>query len=365
MECFAKQKYNIKDFDSLKTLNIKKPDEVFYQMGKKRFDETAKPIDGLGEFEDAVSRICSIQRKDDITINKKALLIMCSDNGIVEEGVSQSTSEVTFKVAKNMLREKSSAALMAKNNNIDCFVVDIGIDSDEEPDGIINRKVRKGSRNFLKESAMTKEETLDAICVGIDMVMKLFEEGYNIIAVGEMGIGNTTTSSAICASLLGCDAEAVTGRGAGLDDEKLKKKINVIKEAVNKYDLTHCDVFEVLSTVGGYDIASLAGICIGGALLGIPIVLDGIITQTAAYVALRINGNVKDYLFASHIGKEPASRLLLSAIGLKGVIDANMALGEGCGAIMYLSLLEDALCVYKNASKFDELEMEEYERFDK
>ena len=365
MKCFAKRKNDIASLVFPEKINIRKPNEIIKKLINNNFDSIAKPIDGMGEFENIIARIGSIQESTDINIDKKALLVMCSDNGIVEEGVTQSPSDVTLKVAQNILRGKSSAAVMAKKNNIDVFVVDMGINSNEEPDGIINRKIRKGTRNFHKDKAMTAEETLLAINVGIETVKEMSEKGYKIIALGEMGIGNTTTSSAVCASLFDVNVKDVTGRGAGLDDEKLKKKISVIEEAVAKYDLKHADVLDVLSSAGGYDIAALVGACIGGAVYEIPIVLDGVITQTAGYAAARLYPEVRDYLFASHAGKEPSSELLLNALKITPVIKANMALGEGTGAVMFLSLLDDALCVYKNAAKFDELKMKEYERFEK
>ena len=365
MECFAKQKFDIASSLFHKKIDIRKPDGIIKKVIKNNFDSIAKPIDGMGEFEDIIARIGSIQGSTDIVIDKKALLVMCSDNGIVAEGVTQSSSDVTLKVAKNILRGRSSVAVMAAKNNIDCFVYDMGIDSPEEPDGIVNRKIRKGSRDFLKSQAMKEEETLKAVNTGIEAVKELSEKDYKMIALGEMGIGNTTTSSAICASLFDVNVKDVTGRGAGLDDEKLLRKIEVIEEAIKKYDLKHADVFEVLKTVGGYDIAALVGVCLGGAIYEIPVVMDGVITQTAGYVATRFFPEVRDYLFASHKGKEPASELLLNALKLKAVIGADMALGEGTGAVMFLALLDNALCVYKNAAKFDELKMKEYERFEK
>ena len=362
MQCLEKQKLNSIDIEFLSNLKANKPDENAYRQVKEIIDKIAKPLDGLGVFEDSIARIASIKGSTDVSIKKRALVIMSSDNGIVDEGVSQSGKEVTLKVVKNILREKSSAAVMAKEISADCFVYDVGIDSDEKVVGLIDKKIRRSSRNFLLEEAMTEKEMLDAILVGINAAYELQEKGYELIALGEMGIGNTTTSSAICAALLHLEGKKVAGRGAGLSDEGLNKKIRLIDEAIHKYDLNNADAFTVLQSVGGYDIASLTGVCIGGALYGIPIVLDGVITQASALLACKINPTVKEYLFASHKGKETASSLILDELGLNAVIDANMALGEGTGALMYISLLDIALCVYNNAARFDDLEMDEYER---
>ena len=360
MECLKKQESNKAFLDSLK---IKPLNKAFYEEVKKNFDTVAKPLDGLGEFEKAIARIGAIKEKKDFSLDKRALIIMCSDNGIVEEKVTQSSSEVTLKVAKNMLRGKSSVAVMAKKNNIDCFVFDVGIASEEKLSGIIDKKIRKGTRNFAKEPAMTCEEVLDAINVGIETVGDLTNKGYDIITLGEMGIGNTTTSSAICAALLKLNASEVTGRGAGLDDESLNRKIKVIEEAIKKYNLYDKDPLDVLQHVGGYDLAALTGACIGAAINGIPVVIDGAITQTAVLLAKRLIPEVTDYIFASHKGREISSEKVLKELNLNAVISADMALGEGSGAVMFISLLDDALCVYKNAARFDELEMNNYERF--
>lgn len=360
MECLKKQGY---DPDWLEGIKINIPDKRYHEETKKEFDRIAKPLDGLGDFENVISRIGAIKKNRDFSLDKKALIVMCSDNGIVEEKVTQSSFEVTMKVARNILNKKSSASVMADKINVDCFVIDVGINSDEKPLGLIDKKIRKGTRNFKIEPAMTEDEMLKAVRTGIETVREMADEGYDIIALGEMGIGNTTTSSAICASLLHERAENVTGRGAGLDDEGLGRKIGLIDEAIKKYGLYDKDPLEVLRITGGYDIASLMGACIGGAIYEIPVVLDGVITQVAGLLAKRVFQETGEYLFASHVGKEKSSELILKELGLKPVIDANMALGEGTGALMFLSLLDNAMCVFKNAARFDELEMKDYERF--
>ena len=387
MACKEKQIKTEYDLDSLRAINIVSPSEETAKKCKYRWDNVAKPLDGLGDFEDIICKIGAIKGRDDFNLSKKALLIMCADNGIVKEGVSQSDSSVTLSVAKNMLRGKSSAAVMAKKNDIDVFVADVGIDSDEVLEGIIDKKVRRGSRNFLLEPAMTEEETLKAINIGINLVRECKEKNYDILLTGEMGIGNTTTSTAVASAILSKTellesntkthrdyfeainvdmlVDTITGRGAGLDDKKLEKKKSIIKEAIKKYSLKDADAFKILMTAGGYDIAALTGVCIGGAIYDIPIVLDGVITMAAALAAEKIVPGVKDYLTASHYGKEIASKLIAERLELKPVINADMALGEGTGAIMMISLLEDAIEVYKNAAVFSEISVDNYVRSDK
>ncbi len=398
----------------------KNADQNVKKAIKARFDNVAKPIDGMGKFETVLSQIGAIQGKTDFTIEKKAVLVFCADNGIVEEGVSQSTSEVTVRVINNMLRGKSSVAVMAKKIGADLHIVDVGVDCDSKDifsDGddfagkeeIIKKmkdnasdsgykewrpnyydcKIRRGSRNFAKEPALTEEELNQAIRCGMNFVGKLKKNGYQIIALGEMGIGNTTTSSAVCAALTGLEVEKLVGRGAGLNDAGLAKKREVISKALIRYRLRHEEVqnssekiensdndvsnysktaLAALQQVGGYDLAALTGAFIGGAVYHIPIVADGVITMTAALAASRIVPGCLEACILSHKGKEPAvaileEELMKSGVACGSVIDASMALGEGTGAVMMLSLADLAMEVYENAARFDDLSMEQYTRF--
>ena len=378
MECLKKQTLTEYSLNSLRAIRVSSPDEEYKNRVKKHWDDVAKPLDGMGDFEDLICKIGAIQGREDVKLDKKALIIMCADNGIVKEGVSQSDSSVTLSVAKNMARGRSSVAVMAQKNGIDVFVYDVGIDTGEEFEGIINAKIRNGTNDFYKEPAMSEEETLKAINLGINLVKECADKSYDIILTGEMGIGNTTTSAAVCLSLFygdksDCINEADTkdltdkfiGRGAGLDDEKFLNKKRIIKEAIDKYNLKTADAFTVLKTVGGLDIAALTGICIGGAIYGVPVVLDGVITMTAGLVAEKLCPGVKEYLILSHKGKEPASQMISDTLGLKPVIDSNMALGEGTGAVMMVSLLGDALCVYNNAARFSDISVDNYERYNR
>ena len=372
MECSEKQNLTEYSLEPLSSIKILPPDKTVYELVKKHWDDVAKPLDGMGDFEDLICKIGAIQKSENVKLDKKALLIMCSDNGIVKEGVSQSDSSVTLSVAKNMARGKSSVAVMAKKNGIDVFVYDVGIDTDEEFEGLINAKIKKGTNDFYIEPAMSEEDALKAINIGINLVKECADKNYDILLTGEMGIGNTTTSAAVCASIILSSVYApdtedlinkLTGRGAGLDDEKFLNKKRIIRESIEKYSLKNADAFTILKTVGGFDIAALTGVCIGSAIYGIPVILDGVITMTAGLVAEKICPGVKDYFILSHKGKEPASNIISETLGLKPVIDSNMALGEGTGAVMMTSLLGDALCVYNNAARFSEIAVENYKRF--
>lgn len=356
MECFEKLTWS--------NIKIEPPKESVRKKIQANWDAVAKPIDGMGRFESLTATIGTILEDEQISVEKKAIIIMCADNGIVEEGISQSGQEVTRAVAENMGKGMSSVGRMAKQAGADTIPIDIGIHTDTPIPGVLDRKVRKGTRNFRKEPAMTMEEMFQAIRTGIEIVAECKEAGYRLLGTGEMGIGNTTTSSAVAAALLSCEVEEVTGRGAGLTDEKLVHKIQVIREAIEMHDLHHASALQILQTVGGLDLAGLTGVCIGGALYKIPIVLDGVISMVAALLAERIAPGTKAYLIPSHLGKEPAVHRLTEELGIEPVIDGRMALGEGTGAAMMFALLDLALVIYHESASFTEIQVEQYERYE-
>lgn len=363
MECCGKQIWINLTRDKLRQLTIRQPDENVYKAVKARWDAIAKPLDGMGRFEEITAQIGAITGDERLDLSKKAVLIFCADNGIVAEGVSQSGQEVTLAVAGSMAKKESSVGRMAQFAGVDTIPVDIGINSDLKTDGVLDKKIAHGTRDFLIEPAMAEEETLRAIETGIALVAECKDKGYRILATGEMGIGNTTTSSAVAAALLGCESALVVGRGAGLSDRGLARKREVVEAAIKKYDLYKADAFTVLRTVGGLDIAGLVGMCIGGALYHVPIVLDGVISMVAALAAERIVPGVREYVIASHKGKEPAVELLVKDLHLQPVIDANLALGEGTGAVMMFSMLDMALCIYHEETTFADISVGQYERF--
>lgn len=363
MECSEKPVWNSDTREELGKITVKAPDEDIRRKVLSNFDHVAKPLDGLGRFETLLAQIGAIQGTERITISKKAVIIMCADNGIVEEGISQSGQEVTLAVVKSMAAGKSSVGKMAEIAGADTIPVDIGVNCKEKIPGVADKKIAFGTGNFRKEPAMTEEEAVRAVFTGIEMVLQCKEKGYKLLATGEMGIGNTTTSSAVTAALLGCGAAEVTGRGAGLSDEKLLHKQKLIAEAIDRYGLKKADALRILETVGGLDIAGLAGVCIGGAMYHVPIVLDGVISMTAALLAERLVPGTKAYLIPSHRGKEPAVEKLAEALRVEPVIDAQLALGEGTGAVMMFPLLDMALSVYQDRTTFADIKIEQYERF--
>lgn len=337
---------------------IKKINISARSRARKKWDSIAKPLRSLGVFEDIVIDIAGIQGTENVDISKRCVLVMCADNGVVCEGVTQTGQEVTAVVTENFVLGKTSVCTMARHLNTDVIPVDVGVSRDVG--GAVNRKISYGTKNMLREAAMTRAQAQQAVQIGIDCVGELSEKGYKIICTGEMGIGNTTTSAAVASVLLGREAEETAGRGAGLSSEGLERKIEVIKRSIALHRPDKDDVIDVLSKVGGYDIAALAGVFIGGAVYGVPIVIDGFISAAAALCACKMCAESRDFMIASHVSGERAAADILDTFGKKAAVDAGMCLGEGTGAVMLLGMLDTALCVYNEMSTFEDINVESY-----
>lgn len=325
----------------------------------EHWNSIAKPLHSLGKLEDLVVQLAGIAGTPNVKIEKRALVVMCADNGVVEEGVTQSGQEVTAIVAENFLKAETTACIMAKNCGADVYPVDVGMAADTKVR--TDLKVAHGTKNMAKMPAMTREEAIKAIEAGIFMAEELKDRGYQILATGEMGIGNTTTSSAVASVLMEEPVETMTGRGAGLTSEGLARKIKVIKDAIALHKPDREDAIDVLAKVGGFDIAGMAGVFFGGAALKIPVIMDGFISCVAALVAVSICPEVSGYILASHVSKEPAARLILEYLQKEAVIHGDMCLGEGTGAIALLPLLDLGIAVYHSMSTFEEIHVEQYE----
>ncbi|MCI6996580.1 MAG: nicotinate-nucleotide--dimethylbenzimidazole phosphoribosyltransferase [Eubacterium sp.] len=337
--------------------NIQPADSQAMEAAWEHWNNIAIPLHSLGRLQDTIVRIAGMTGNPKVDLSKKALVVMCADNGVVEEGVTQSGQEVTLLVSENFLNKKATASIFCQHTGADIFPVDIGIASDSK---IINRKIAYGTKNMTKEPAMTREEAVQAIEVGIRLVEELKNQGYRIIATGEMGIGNTTTSSAVTSVLLEVEPEKVTGRGAGLSSEGLQKKIRAIERALELHRPYRNDPVDVLARVGGFDLAGLAGVFIGGAVYHIPVIADGFISCTAALCAVRMCPEVRDYLITSHKSKEPAANMVLKALDIPVFLDCDMCLGEGSGAVAIYPLLDLALKIYYSMCTFADNHMDNY-----
>ena len=352
------------------SIKIEEPDRAVYDQVKRKWDALAKPLDGLGDFEDIICRIGAITGHVPEELSKKVLVIFCADNGVVREGVSQTGKEVTGMVASLMGENASSVCRMTKNYPLEIIPVDIGMDSDETPAGVLSRKVQRITGDILKEPAMSEVDCLKAIETGIDIAKMCREKGFHIAATGEMGIGNTTTATALYAALTNEDPDEITGRGAGLSDASLEHKKKVIRDALILHGLDKeiCTskekTLEALRLVGGFDIAGLTGFFMGCAMNHLPVVIDGFISAVAALTAERLCPGVRDYMIASHRGRETGCMRALNHLGLKPVIDGSMALGEGTGAVMIFPLLDMVFDLFSSGTSFADSDIEQYERFE-
>ena len=340
---------------------IKPLDETAMAEADRRWNAIAHPLGSLGLLEESIIRIAGITGSADIDLSRRAVVVMCADNGVVEEGVTQTGQDVTAIVTENMAVGDASVCAIARTAKADVVPVDVGVARPVVGEGIRQKNVRRGTANMTKGPAMTREETVQAILTGIDMVKELKEAGYSLLATGEMGIGNTTTSSAVVAVLMGLPPAEVTGRGAGLSSEGLVRKIRAIETAiaVNKPD--PADPIDVLSKVGGLDICGLAGVFLGGGIYHVPVLVDGFISSAAALAAVRICPTVREYIMASHASGEPAGSLVLDELGLRPFLYAGMRLGEGTGAVAVMPLLDAGAAVYRDMCTFEATDIEAYQ----
>lgn len=332
-------------------------DQEAMEAAEKHWNSIAKPLHSLGKLEDVVVQIAGIQGTSRVEIARKALIVLCADNGVVEEGVTQTGQEVTAQVAENFLQEKATAGILCRRTRAEIFPVDMGIYRDT---CIRNCKIAYGTKNMAKEPAMTRDQAVKALETGIMLAFEKKEEGFQLLATGEMGIGNTTSSSAMASVLLNHPVEEMTGRGAGLSTAGLNKKIKTIRRAIAMHKPDREDPVDVLSKVGGFDIAGMTGVFLGGAAAKMPVVIDGFISCVAALTAIRICPTAGDYMIASHVSKEPAARLLLDSIGKEAFLTCDMCLGEGSGAVTLFPLLDMGLEVYRKMATFEENDIETY-----
>lgn len=364
--------------DELISVTIEQPkDEIFYQV-KRIVDNLPKPLNGLGKFEDIICKIASIQDTTSPDIKNKALVVMCADNGILEEGVTELGGYMTGLIAKKMADGESSVNYMADIAGMKVVPVDIGINGDVEGKNLVIHKIAKGTKNFIKEPAMTDEQMLEAIATGIEITKKLKDEGCGIICTGDMGIGNTTTAVALICAILEGDPVALTGRGAGSSDSIYKRKLDAVFKGLQTYGYDGSGdmynsigsmpygvmdaglILDMAKNLGGLDIAGLIGIFIGGAINHIPVVVDGILPAAAALAADNIIPGCKDYMLGSHFGKEPATEIVFQELNLDPVINADMDMGEGVGAVMLMPMLDMVMSMYDNLAT----EVEDEEAYD-
>ena len=332
-------------------LEIKPLDEAAMSAARARQAQLAKPPGSLGRLEELSVQLAGITGKVQSTIEKKHLLVFAADNGVVEEGVSSAPQSVTLQQTVNLTRAKTGASVLAKHFGCGITVCDVGVNADIGEKAVLNRKIAYGTKNIAHGPAMTREQAMTAIRTGMELAQST---DADVLGIGEMGIGNTTTSSAVLAVLLDADVEAVTGRGGGITDESFRKKKDVIRRAIAVNCPDRVDVVDVLAKVGGFDIAAMCGAFLGAAATQRPVVIDGFISAVAALCAVKLCPNVRGYLIPSHASYEIGYRLAMDAMELQPMLLLGMRLGEGSGCPLAFELLSAACAVMNHMATFDQ-----------
>lgn len=338
--------------------NIYPQDSQSRELAKSRLDELAMPHWALGDLMDLAVDLAGMSRSIQPQILKKAIITMAADHGVVAEGVSKYPSEVTAQMVHNFINKGAGINALAKQSGTDIFVVDMGVAADltelAEKKLIVNKKVGLGTNNIAEGPAMSKAMAKRSVESGIDLVNELADK-YDIFGTGDMGIGNTTPSTAIAAVCTGKDVEHLAGRGTGLDDEQLAKKISVIKRSLETNSPNNRDGLDILAKVGGFEIGGIAGVVLGAASHGKPVLIDGFISTAGALIASKIEPFVRDYLIFSHRSVEPGHKYMQEALGCsKPLLDLNFRLGEGTGSALAMNLVEAAVAVLTEVATFSE-----------
>jgi nicotinate-nucleotide--dimethylbenzimidazole phosphoribosyltransferase len=336
---------------------IKEPDKKFYEAARERLRQQARPAGSLGLLEDAGARLAGIFCTLDVRLKNKTIVTCAGDHGICEEGVSLFPSEVTPQMVYNFIGDGASINVLARHAGAKVRVADLGVNHDFDPElPIFHKKVKKGTRNFSKGPAMTREEAIRSVEAGIEIVEELFQDdSLDLLGTGDMGIGNTSPSTAIIAVYSKIPVSRLVGRGTGVDNAGLERKIKAIETGININRPDSSDALDVLSKVGGYEIGGLAGLLIGAASRSVPVVCDGLISTAGAMIACKIAPIARQYLFAGHNSVETGHQFMLDHLKLEPLLDLKMRLGEGTGAALAMELIDAATRVLFEIKTFEEV----------
>ncbi len=336
-------------------ITIPSLDQNAMALTGERLNHLAKPPGSLGVLEEIAVRLSGITGKVPPSVRNKAIIIMAGDHGIASEGVSSYPQSLTRLMVHTILRGGAAVNVLARQAGARTLVVDIGVKGRIEHPELLERKIREGTGNMLREPAMTEEEARRAVIAGCDIACAAIDQGIELIGTGEMGIGNTTASSAILSVLSGFPPELVVGRGTGCDDRQLQHKREIVRRVVQKHRPDPRNPLEVLAKVGGLEIAGLAGCILGAASRRVPVVIDGFISTAAALVASRFDARVKDYIFASHLSEETGHDIMLNMLGVRPVLHMRMRLGEGTGAALAFGLIDASIKILQEMDTLDEV----------
>ncbi|RDY22781.1 nicotinate-nucleotide--dimethylbenzimidazole phosphoribosyltransferase [Romboutsia maritimum] len=337
--------------------NIYSLDKTSIEQAKQRLDRLIKPKGSLGKMEDICMQLAGIYESKYFDSSKKVVIAFAGDHGVYEEGVAPDPQNITVLQFPNFAKGLCGVGTICKYVGADVVAVDVGINCDEKLEGVLDYKIRKGTSNMAKGPAMTRQEAIRCLEIGIEMSEKCIEKDYKVIGIGEMGIANTTPSTAIISTIVGCDPSEITGIGAGLKKEKLKHKADVIRKAIELNNPNPTDGVDVLAKVGGFEIGSMAGVILGCSANRIPVVIDGFISYAAALIAYKINPKTREYMIASHSSAELGTNKVLEILKLSPVLNMDMRLGEGSGAALAFDIIEASNYTYKNMATYDEVDM--------
>ncbi len=333
---------------------IKSLDDDYFEQARKRLDNLTKPPGSLGRLEEFAAQIVAITENTMPEIAKKVVFTFAGDHGVTKAGVSAYPSEVTPQMVMNFLAGGAGINVLARHAGADVAVVDIGVNYDfGQTKGLVHKKVVSGTANMLEGPAMTRQEAEQCIEVGIELVREYKRKGYTMIGTGDMGIGNTTPSSAIAAVITGEPVVDVTGYGTGITDEAFKNKVSVIEQAIRKNSPDAADGLDVLAKVGGAEIGGIAGVCIGAAIERVPVIVDGMISTAGALIAHTLEPKCAEYMISAHKSVEVGQSAMLEKMGLKPIVDLELRLGEGTGAALGMMLVEAGLRIYKEMATFE------------
>ncbi len=334
-------------------------DEQLLDRARRRQAALAKPPGSLGALEDYAVRLAGITGRLCPKMDRCRVLVFAADNGVVAEGVSSAPASVTLAQTINMTKHITGMSAIAHHFGDEICVIDVGIDTEREIPGVLPRKIRRGTGNIAREAAMTRQQALDALGVGIDVARQAAKEAVTAVGIGEMGIGNTTTSAAVLAALTGAAAEDVTGRGGGLTDAGFARKKEVLRQTLALHSPDAGDPVGVLAAVGGLDLAAMTGAYLGCAAARVPAVVDGYISIVAALCAVRLCHAVRDFLFLSHASYEVGYRLAAAELGLAPCLLLDMRLGEGSGCPLFFRVLEAACAAMSDMATFEEAKIQD------
>ncbi|HHW92898.1 MAG TPA: nicotinate-nucleotide--dimethylbenzimidazole phosphoribosyltransferase [Clostridiaceae bacterium] len=346
--------------------SIASPNREGERRAKFRWNSLCKPIGSFGVLETIIVRLAGLSPGDELLLRPRVVFVFAADNGIVKEGVSQAGQEVTAQVVRNIADGRATINILGRETGCVVVPVNLGV-AELEPDypGVVHTPVMpKGTNNFAIEDAMSEEEMMIALRVGMELALKASSEGFKILVAGEMGIGNTSTATAMLAGLTGRSASDLTGRGAGLSDEGLQRKIQVLTDALAAREVDRYNAFDVLRKVGGLDIAAMVGFYAGAAMTGTPVILDGLISLVAALTLVRLVQEARAVMFASYLSAEKGGEIALRELCISPCLGLNMKHGEGAGALLLLPLIDYARAIYLESLTFDEGCVEPYEVYD-